>query len=139
MKNKILKFNKEKDGHWYIDLPNWPFAHHNLMMVAGADDLCEHLSDNGKNVAIKVITNSKPEIKENWGKLSKIESSLFGATYKVENIKNFNKNIWLCPVTLFVFKKYPKNIYIKVLNDKECFKEYDKYLERLTGINLQEL
>jgi len=34
-----LSFNHEADGCWYVDLPNWPFAHHNLMMVAGADKL----------------------------------------------------------------------------------------------------
>ena len=40
-----LKFNHEEDGCWYVDFPNWPFEHHNLMMVAGADELCAFLSD----------------------------------------------------------------------------------------------
>ena len=39
-----LKFNLEEDGNWYIDFPGYPFAHHNLMMVAGANLLCEHIA-----------------------------------------------------------------------------------------------
>ena len=31
------QFNHEEDGLWYVDFPNWPFDHHNLLMVAGAD------------------------------------------------------------------------------------------------------
>ena len=35
-----ISFTKEDDGCWYVDYPDWPFDHHNLMMVEGADDLC---------------------------------------------------------------------------------------------------
>ena len=38
-----IKFNHEDDGLWYVDFPNWPFDHHNLLMVAGADKLCAFL------------------------------------------------------------------------------------------------
>ena len=34
-----IQFNKEADRKWYVDFPNWPFDHHNLLMVAGADAL----------------------------------------------------------------------------------------------------
>ena len=40
-----LKFNKEADGDWYIDFPGYPFAHHNLMMVAGANQLCAYVAE----------------------------------------------------------------------------------------------
>ena len=39
----IIKFNHEEDGLWYVDFPNWPFDNHNLLMVAGADELCAFL------------------------------------------------------------------------------------------------
>ena len=39
----VLKFNRENDGVWYIDFPGWPFKHHNLAMVGGADKLCTYL------------------------------------------------------------------------------------------------
>ena len=42
MKVFHLIFNKEADGDWYIHFPNYPFSHHNLLMVAGADLLCEY-------------------------------------------------------------------------------------------------
>ena len=40
-----LIFNKEADGDWYIDFPGYPFSHHNLMMVAGADLLCAYVAE----------------------------------------------------------------------------------------------
>lgn len=43
-----LQFNHEEDNRWYVDFPGWPFDHHNLMMVAGADDLCDFLSEDGR-------------------------------------------------------------------------------------------
>ena len=45
MKIFHLKFNKEADGDWYIDFPGYPFAHHNLMMVAGANQLCAYVAE----------------------------------------------------------------------------------------------
>ena len=113
-----LKFNHEEDGCWYIDFPGWPFDHHNLMMVAGADDLCSALSDNDLNVKVKAIPTQKEKDLESEGyiKLTQIESGLTtGSTYTVTGLEGFNRNIWLCPVTLFVFGKYPKYIYLKKL------------------------
>lgn len=54
-----LKFNKEEDGCWYIDIPEWPFDHHNLMMVSGADKLCEFLSDDGRFTYVDVVPSNK--------------------------------------------------------------------------------
>ena len=48
-----ISFTKEDDGCWYVDYPDWPFDHHNLMMVEGADDLCEILSYDGTHTKIK--------------------------------------------------------------------------------------
>ena len=47
-----ISFTKEDDGCWYVDYPDWPFDHHNLMMVEGADDLCELLSHDGTHTKI---------------------------------------------------------------------------------------
>lgn len=113
-KEYTLKFNHEEDGLWYVDFPNWPFDHHNLLMVSGADLLCAHLSDDDKHSYISVIPASKPENHEGYAELRRINSSLTGgATYEVKNLPGFNRNIWLCPVTLFVLGNYPKYMYIK--------------------------
>ena len=50
-----LQFNHEEDGCWYVDFPNWPFDHHNLMMVSGADEMCAFLSDDDKFTYVNVI------------------------------------------------------------------------------------
>lgn len=109
-----LTFNKENDGCWYIDLPNWPFAHHNLMMVAGADDLCEFLSDDGRTVKVGVAYSDQPFDVPGCCELERTQHSLTGgADYNVNKLAGFDRKIWLCPVTLFVFKCYPKYIYLK--------------------------
>ncbi len=55
-----LQFNHEDDRRWYVDFPGWPFDHHNLMMVAGADKLCEFLSDDDRFAHVSVIPSNKP-------------------------------------------------------------------------------
>jgi len=110
----VLNFVKEADGKWYIDLPDWPFDHHNLMMVAGADDLCEAFSYDGKHAKVEVIV-------EHQGKgveaVRKDYSITGGAFYKCEvnALKDRNYKFWLCPVTLFVLGKYPEYMYIRGL------------------------
>lgn len=110
----IIKFNHEEDGLWYVDFPNWPFDHHNLLMVAGADELCAFLSEDNVSSYISVIPTSKKEEHEGYAELTRVNSSLTGgATYEVKNLPGFNRDIWLCPVTLFVLGEYPKYMYIK--------------------------
>lgn len=125
-KNTALTFNKEEDGHWYVYLPKYPLSHHNLMMVAGADELCEKLSDDGKQLKIEIVTGDKDFLKEKgFTKLSRTKWSLFGgADYDIDKIEGLSK-IWLCPVTLYVFNRYPSNIYIKKC-DKD-FLEHNLY------------
>lgn len=109
-----LQFNCEEDNKWYINFPNWPFDHHNLMMVAGADKLCEFLSSDGKFTYVEVIPSNKEKNYNRYAKLIRKEHSLTGGSvYKVVGLKEFNRDIWLCPVTLFVLGNYPKYIYIR--------------------------
>jgi len=112
---KHLTFNKEADGCWYVVLSNWPFSHHNLMMVAGADKMCDFLSDDGKNVSVQAVpSNKKRDDMAGYAELVRESSSLTGgATYDVHNLDGFSRSIWLCPVTLFVLHEYPKYIYVK--------------------------
>ena len=130
MKTYHLKFNKESDGCWYIDQPNYPLSHHNLMMVQGADMLCEYIAEKegySDHAEVDVTLNDNhPD-----GKVPDVTMTRYrmdyGAHYKntKENglppylvrggqISNIN-TAWLCPVTLFVLHKYPKkiNLYIK--------------------------
>lgn len=109
-----LHFNKEEDVCWYVDFPGWPFDHHNLMMVAGADKLCEFLSDDDKFAHVSVIPSNKKLAKPGYACLVRGKHSLTGgSTYTVTDLPGFEREIWLCPVTLFVLGRYPKYIYIK--------------------------
>lgn len=36
-----------------------------------------------------------------------------GSTYMVTALPGFERDIWLCPVPLFVLGRYPKYIYVK--------------------------
>ena len=109
-----LQFNHEEDNCWYIDFPNWGFSHHNLMMVSGADKLCAFLSDDDKFAYVKVIPAKKEEDHPGYAKLVQKSHSLFGgSTYQVTGLEGFDREIWLCPVTLFVLGEYPKYIYLK--------------------------
>ena len=125
MKVFHLKFNKEADGHWYIDLPHYPFAHHNLMMVAGADRLCQYGAEKGGHpdyalvdvtTGNKLIDGQTPDII-----MTRTEKG-YGATYSnatangQEPVVEVNGTIrsiptaWLCPVTLLVLHCYPERI-----------------------------
>ncbi len=109
-----LQFNHEEDGLWYIDFPGWKFEHHNLLMVGGADAMCAFLSDDGKVTRVSVIPAKESAPHEGYFELQQLDSSLTGgSTYKVNGLEGFTRNIWICPVTLFVLGEYPKYIYVK--------------------------
>jgi len=109
-----LRFYRDVDDCWYIDFPNWPFEHHNLKMVSGADDFCAYLSDDNIETCVSVIPASEQEEHEGYAELCRIDHSLTGgAHYEVNGIEGFTQNIWICPVTLFVLGYYPAYIYLK--------------------------
>ena len=118
-----ISFTKEDDGLWYVDYPNWPFDHHNLLMVDGADELCEMLSYDGKHTEIEVFIDPTPsQLKEFDGTYFNVtrmnHSLLGGATYSphFSGSKHLPKGtFWLCPVTLFVLGEYPEFFWIHPL------------------------
>ncbi len=130
MKVFHLKFNKEADGDWYIDFPGYPFDHHNLLMVAGADLLCEYVAkkEGHPDYAVVDVTTGGTRIdgKEPDVIMTRFKKG-YGAHYHVADgsgeipVVNHNGNeltiptAWICPVTLLVLFSYPKqiNIYLK--------------------------
>lgn len=127
MKVFHLKFNKESDGKWYIDFPGYPFAHHNLMMVAGADLLCEHIAtrEGHPDLAIVDVTLDADRLDDRQPDIimTRINQG-YGATYSnalasgdAPTVRHGEYELkidkaWVCPVTLLVLFKYPKNINI---------------------------
>ena len=125
------KFYKE-DGRWYIDLPEYIEAggtKGDLQMVAGADTWLDKLSGNTEDVIIK-FSNIKFE---GWQDCM-AQSLYFAGGWQVENnnddvtqseldhgkwytTKTEGHELWLCPVTKFVFDgTYPKVIFYSVIN-----------------------
>lgn len=131
MKVFHLKFNKEADGDWYIDFPGYPLAHHNLMMVAGANKLCQYAAEKEGHpdyALVDVTTDDKhidgrePDIV-----MTRVKKG-YGATYHnrmPDGLPPFvqeNGNLllipeaWICPVTLLVLGRYPKKINVYLRN-----------------------
>ena len=109
-----LQFNHEDDGKWYVDFPGWPFDHYNLMMVAGADKLCDFLSDDGRYAHVNVVPSNKRLDLPGYACLEQGAHSLTGGShYNVTGLPGFEREIWLCPVTLCVLGRYPKYLYIR--------------------------
>ena len=114
----IYRFYKNEKG-WFIDLPNYPFSKAHLSMVKGADVLLGQLADGRDEIWVEGSTRSIPGYTDVLERVKKLGISK-GAIYKGNNIKINHtiieeNNLWLCPVTLFVFWRYPKKIYYKLV------------------------
>jgi len=104
----IFKFDKEDNGNWYVDLPDYPGAHGDLQMVAGADTLLDFLANNHLTVSLNISTTPV----EGFDKLTRIEVCEHGgATYYINEFKD--RQIWLCDVMKYVFNGFPEEIYFQ--------------------------
>jgi len=113
----ILTFEKEKNGNWYIVLPNWKGLKSQLQMVAGSDDFLDII---GKERTIVSLDISLSPL-FGYNKAEMIRKVLYGADYYIEEFegKLIYHKFWLCPVTTFIFGDYPKEIYFKVLDNQK--------------------
>ncbi len=103
------------DKMWYIDMP-WPGDRYNLAMVAGSNHLLTFLDIKKENRVRVLVRPSKKRRTDLDGYFECVKqySGLFaGATYKVNGLEGFTREIWICPVTLTVLGHYPQYIYIK--------------------------
>ena len=129
MKTYHLTFNLEADGAWYIEFPGYPFSHHNLMMVAGADILCQYIAEKEgqPNKAVVDVTTGNNFLQDRLPDVAMERYDKgYGASYHnytpdgkapVVERNGSQREIddaWICPVTLLVLHRYPKriNIYI---------------------------
>ena len=126
-----LKFNKEADGAWYIEFPGYPFSHHSLMMVAGADLLCEYVARfqgrMGRAVVDVTLNDKRLDGKDPDLVMERVNNG-YGAHYLnytkedraprvvVDGIEREVLTSWLCPVTLLVLGSYPKKINLYIIN-----------------------
>ena len=103
---------------WYCDVPGFPkelFEH--TLMVGGASKFLEYYSrGESKIVATIRATTAEGEKFFCGSRLHKISSTLTGGAFYKDPSGNFNEEIWLCPVTLFLLGKYPERILIYRIN-----------------------
>lgn len=108
---KKLRFYKEFDQRWYVDLPEWQGDKSDLEMVCGADNMLEYMSNFNDSVTLYLsdtyFTNSNELVL-----ISECEYS--GADYKLVEFQGikYDLDVWLCDVTKFVFGIFPKIIYL---------------------------
>lgn len=100
---KELTFIKE-NGKWYIYLPKWPGPKSALTMVGGAHDILEEFGLKIKSNILHMVVSTDKIISPFI--LDRESYTLFGGAF----YKFGSKEVWLCPVTLAVFGKYPKCI-----------------------------
>ncbi len=114
-----IKFYKEDSGRWYADLPDYIAeggTKEDCEMVAGADLWLDVLSQGENEITLRLET--EPFESAEKLTLDKTDEGFpeFGAYYRIgtfQGIDYSNLILWLCPVTLFVFGHYPKEIFYK--------------------------
>ena len=125
--SQTLSFVKET-GIWYADLPEFLElglgTKANLMMVDGADTFLDLLSGKSPRITLQISTDPFPGWQAKMEKFRRgLNSELLslighapvddGAYYNVTELhgKPFEHQLWLCPVTEYVFGQYPNKIY----------------------------
>ena len=112
---------------WYCEVPGFPkelFEH--TLMVGGASKFLDYHAIGMKRIAIK-IQISDEGIGNN--RLAKNTSTLTGGAFYNDLSGSVNEEIWLCPVTLFLLGRYPKNI--QILDAVRGYMPSEKQVERI--------
>lgn len=131
IQTQVLSFIKD-EGIWYADLPEFLEAglgsRANLMMVDGADTFLDLFAKGNTRITLQI--SSQPF--QGWQtKMHKIKIGLnssllqlighapvdYGAYYKVTQMNGeaYNHQLWLCPVTEYVFGNYPQEIFTSIV------------------------
>lgn len=113
MIRNILFYNR--DGRWFANLPDYieqGGTEDDCEMIRGADEWLDVLAEGSDRVWLKMSeTNPLTE------KIYLHGNDEYGATYVAISYNNQDvlHKLWLCPVTLFLFEKYPSTIYYEKL------------------------
>lgn len=102
-----LKFNKEEDNCWYIDLPEWDGSHGNLEMCAGFDQLLDFLG--GNPITLSCIVSKEDEEIEGYFKLTKEEGERgpYSPILYWINFNRINRMLYLAPIFREIIEEHP--------------------------------
>jgi hypothetical protein len=141
--NREISFYR-KSRSWYAYLPEFIAVggtEAECAMVQGADTLLDLLAGKNarsgkKNKFVTLRISNKMPLSHC---IEKFDSDRYGASYVLQEYENetIHHMLWLCPVTLAVFNRYPNRIYFDVLDKGEFFDaryEAVSKLKRLTHI-----
>ena len=110
---------KKEIGVWYFDYPEW------VSMVEGSDRLLDILAKDKNEITLKVSFQNKP-LPFNHDEIIELirdsGSLITGYDYRIHFAY---WNIYLCPITLAKFKRFPKYIYIIIPEDVNPDKIYN--------------
>jgi len=115
---KQYKFYKKTDQwfdeRWYIDLPDWTGDQSDLEMIMGADAMLDIMSEGNKEI-FAYISDAHFDGADELEFIRMADDIGSGAYYIMKKYKGieFNIEMWLCDVVLFVFKRFPEKIYIQ--------------------------
>lgn len=114
---KRLKFYKESDNRWYVDLPEWTGSKAELEMVSGADSMLEYMAE-GEGQVWLVLSEQEFENADKLEFLRLATEIENGAFYKLDKYRGIEIGLemWLCDVTKFVFGDFPKTIFLSATN-----------------------
>lgn len=118
---RTVKFVKESNGDWFVNLPEWTGDKSELQMVMGADTLLDIMAQGHDEIVVYISTEGFP----GGNVISKYQEgfdgdvSIGGAMYNLPQYRgiDFNLNLWLCDVTAFVFGEMPDHIYLNCISD----------------------
>ena len=104
-----------RDNRWFADLPLYLEAggtEDDCELIAGADEWLDIVSNYKDSVYLRI---SDIESLQEKLVLHEVDNAQFGcgAIYVIQEYQDqvINKEIWLCPVTLFIFGYYPPIIF----------------------------
>jgi hypothetical protein len=101
-----------RGGRWYADLPDYlklGGTEEECEMVLGSDDFLWYIDPHGNELFITL--SDKEQL---YNRMYCIDKNEHGATYEVDLHQGgfrFTHQLWLCPVTLFLFNRYPGVVY----------------------------
>lgn len=117
---ELLTFVKE-NGRWYIDLPSFIASGEgikdDLIMVAGADTLCDELS-NGKN-RLTIMISTTPFKGSDFSIQRIFNKREVGCDYRAFYKGHYVFPIWLGPALHYVMGTYPPTIYFNKYSSKQ--------------------
>ena len=113
-----LRFYKKEYNdkiRWWIDIKPWIFPKKWLKMYPSAERWLDKIG--GSKEEITITTSTKNFINAEALYRFRFEGLFRGTSYVARSYKEVETNhkVLLCPVTLYVFGRYPKIIYYRVL------------------------